>query len=33
MFKMIKKYFEENLEAIASGMAAVTGVDIYTYID
>ncbi len=33
MFKMMKKYFENNLEAIARGLAAISCNDIRTYID
>lgn len=32
MFKNLKKYYEENINVIAAGIAALNGSDIYPYI-
>ena len=33
MLKMVKRYFENNLEVIAMGLAVASGNDIRVYID
>lgn len=33
MFKRVRKYFENNLETIAMGLAAANGNDVRSYID
>ena len=33
MFKKARKFFENNMESIAMGLAVATGTDIHLYID